>query len=46
MTEQHQTDYDIYKLGLDNLSHYQTDVSDEFVVMALRCALNFEDNSL
>lgn len=46
MTEQHQTDYDIYKLGLDNLSHCQTDVPDEFVIMALRCALNFEDNSL
>lgn len=46
MTEQHQTDYDIYKLGSANLYHCQTDVSDEFVIKALRCALNLKDNSI
>lgn len=46
MTKQHQTDYDIYKFGSANFSHCQTDVSDEFVITALRSALNYEDNYL
>lgn len=46
MNEQHQTDYDIYKFGIDNFNYFNEDVPDEFVIKALCCALNFEDHSL